>query len=53
MTVKELKDRLGNFPDDYIVFVPDSMEIGYTQALHVSSGVNEFDRCIYIDDYEE
>lgn len=53
MTVRELKELLDNFPDTHIVFIPDSMEIGYTQALHVSCGVNEFDNCIYIDDYEE
>ena len=53
MTVKELKERLNVYPDNYLVFIPNSVEIGYTLALNVSSGVNEFDNCVYIDDYEE
>lgn len=53
MTVKELKDRLDNFPENYIVYIPNSIDFGYAQALNVSSGVNELDTCVYIDDCED
>ena len=53
MTVKELKDKLDNFPENYIVYIPNSIDFGYAQALNVSFGINELDACIYIDDYEE
>ena len=59
MTVKELKECLAEFPDDLIVMIPN---IGWTpennqaeivKAMNVSRGVNEYDGCVFIDNYEE
>lgn len=59
MTVKELKDQLSKFDDNLIVMIPNA---GWTPfnnqfecipAKNVSQGVNEWDCCLFIDDYEE
>ena len=59
MTVRELKDRLEQFPDGSIVLIPNcfwhpySVEPTMIPATSVARGVNEFDGCIIIDDYTE
>ena len=59
MTVKELKDKLNRFNDNLIVMIPN---IGWTPfnnqfecvaATNVAQGINEFDGCLFIDDYTE
>lgn len=57
MTVKELKEKLDQFDDNLIVMIPNQ-EWPYSPELdvpakHVSQGINEFDGCLFIDDYEE
>ena len=51
MTVKELKDKLNEFDDNLVVLIPNSM--GYISAKNIAQGVNEFDGCVFIDDYVE
>lgn len=58
MTVKELKEKLNEFDDNLIVMIPNQEWPDYSDKLdvpakHVSQGVNEFDGCLFIDDYEE
>lgn len=59
MTVGELKARLKQFPDDLTVLVPN---IDWTPLNHVpemiiatnvTQGINEYDGCVFIDDYVE
>lgn len=52
MTVKELKEKLNQLPDNCIVCIPDS-SAGYTLVENVTHGVNEFDGLVFIDDYVE
>lgn len=52
MTVKELKEKLNEFDDNLIVMACTDMG-GYFEVNNVSRGVNEFDGCLFIDDYEE
>lgn len=51
MTVKELRERLEGFPDNLIVFVPD--DLGFSPLLHIAQGVNEADRCLFLDFCED
>lgn len=59
MTVKELKEKLNQFPDNLIITIPnqDWSPFGNKPqsipAKHVSRGCNEADGCVFIDDYEE
>ena len=58
MTVKELKEKLSQFPDNCIVCVPNINwdvvgNVGYVPAQHVSQGINELDGIVFIDDYME
>lgn len=60
MTVRELKEKLKQFPDNYIVLVTADVEtrkshdgFPYIQAEHVGRGINELDGCVIIDDYVE
>jgi hypothetical protein len=59
MTVKELKEKLDKFDENLIVMVPDANWtpdknwFPCVQATSVTRGVNEFDGCIFIDDYVE
>ena len=58
MTVKELKEKLNEFPDSCIVCIPTINwnavgNINYIVAQNVSIGVNEFDNVVFIDDYVE
>lgn len=59
MIVKELKEKLEHFPENYVVLIPnqnlykDRNPPFYTQAENVSKGMNETDGCVIIDDYVE
>jgi hypothetical protein len=60
MTVKELKEKLEQFPDNYIVIVTADWEtrkrnnwFPYAEATGVLKGVNELDGTVLIDDYVE
>lgn len=59
MTVKELKEKLNQFDDNLIVMIPNenlyrgSDPIWCVPATNISQGVNEFDGCVFIDDYTE
>ena len=59
MTVKELKEKLNEFDDHLIVMIPNagwhpfSIDPPDIPATSVKQGVNEFDGCLFIDDYVE
>ena len=58
MTVKELKELLNEFDDNLIVMIPnryleEAHQHHSVSARHVSQGANEFDGCLFIDDYAE
>ena len=59
MTVRELKERLNKFPDNYVVLIPnenlyiDRNAVFYVAAKNVSRGLNEMDGYVIIDDYVE
>jgi hypothetical protein len=59
MTVKELKEKLNQFNDNLIVMIPNKDCFLYQRALpdvparNVTQGINGFDGCLFIDDYEE
>ena len=52
MTVKELKEKLNRFDDNLIVMACTDMG-GFFEITHISKGINEFDGCLFIDDYVE
>ena len=54
MTVKELIEKLKQFPENCTVMIPDDYSpIGYTPLTDISRGVNEADGCVFLTDYEE
>ena len=55
MTVKELKEKLEQMPDDYIVLIDADPynDFPYTEATCVTRGFNELDGYVLIDDYIE
>ena len=60
MTVKELKEKLEQFPDNCVVLINADEEtrrchngFPYIEATHVATGLNELDSCVIIDDYVE
>ena len=59
MTVKELKEKLEQFPDNCIVMIPNqdwylgSTPTWYMPAVNVARGVNEEDGCVFISYIEE
>ena len=60
MTVKELKSKLEEFPENYLVLINADEEtrrlhdcFPYTEATCVAKGFNELDGCVIIDDYVE
>lgn len=59
MTVKELKEKLEQFPENCVVMIPnenlyrDSKVLWCVPAEHVSRGCNEEDGCVFITDYVE
>lgn len=53
MTVKELRNELSKYPDNFLVLMFDAeLDIGYTTISNITQGVNEFDGCIFIDKSE-
>ena len=53
MTVKELKEKLTQFPEDCVVLIPSNNAFIYTRAENVTMGFNEMDGCVIIDEYVE
>lgn len=55
MTVKELKEKLEQMPDNYIVLIDADPynDFPYTEVTSVTKGFNELDGCVFIDDYVE
>lgn len=59
MTVKELKEKLEQFPDNCVVLIPNRgwrpylIQPTMIPATSVTTGVNEFDGYVIIDDYVE
>lgn len=55
MTVKELREKLEQLPDNYIVLIDADpyRDFPYTEATCVVKGFNELDGCVLIDDYVE
>ena len=53
MTVKELKEELNKFDDNLTVLIPSECYPWYTSCTNIAQGINEFDGCIILDDYEE
>ena len=59
MTVKELKEKLNQFPDHLVVMIPNmswtpfNNQFECVTAKNVTQGVNEFDGALFIDDYVE
>lgn len=59
MTVKELKEKLNQFPDNCLVMIPnerlhiDPHPIWAVHATSVTQGINEFDGMVFICDYTE
>lgn len=59
MTVKELKERLEQLPENCVVLIPnenlykDSPVKWYVVAENVARGINEMDGYVIIDDYVE
>jgi hypothetical protein len=51
MTVRELKEKLEQFPEKSIVLIPIDGRLG--PATNVAFGFNELDGCVIIDDYVE
>ena len=58
MTVRELIEKLEQFPENCVVMIPNpdwrpSMNCPYIHATSAARGVNEMDGCVIIDDYAE
>ena len=62
MTVKELKEKLEQFPDNCIVMIPNQEShltltfpypIWYLPATNVAQGTNEEDGCVFISHIED
>ena len=59
MTVKELKEKLNEFNENFVVLIPKSdfknskSCFPYTSNLHIAKGFNELDCAVIIDDYVE
>lgn len=59
MTVGELKAKLEQFPDDLTVLMPNPdfddywIRKRFSMVSNVTRGVNEYDGCVFIDDYVE
>lgn len=59
MTVRELIEKLEQFPESSVILIPNcgwhpySIEPTMIPATSVAMGVNEFDGCVIIDDYVE
>ena len=59
MTIKELKEKLNQFPDNLIVMIPNqdlhrlSNPVWSVPATDVYRGCNEADGCVFIENDED
>ena len=59
MTVRELIEKLEQFPANCIVMIPnqswhpDGHTPSHVPVTNVAIGCNEADGCVFLDDYEE
>lgn len=56
MTVSELQEKLNCFPQNAQVVLSSCLlpdHVWFIPIKNVSSGVNEFDGLVFIDDYED
>ena len=59
MTVRELIEKLEQFPESYVVLIPnaswnpDGHTPSHVPVTNVAIGCNEFDACVFLDDYVE
>ncbi len=51
MTVRELIEKLEQFPENCVVLIPGDGR--YIHATNVAIAFNEMDSCVIIDDYVE
>ena len=51
MTVRELIEKLEQFPENAVILIPIEGRLG--PATNVAFGFNELDGCVIIDDYVE
>lgn len=51
MTVRELKEKLKQFPENAVILIPIEGRLG--PATNVEFGFNELDGAVIIDDYVE
>ena len=52
--MRELEEMLGQFPENYIVMIPDEDGlIGYTSINHIAKGLNDECGYVFICDYME
>lgn len=53
VTVKELKEKLDQLPDNFIVMIPGPACYRWEPAVNVVKGFNEADGCVFIDSCED
>ena len=59
MTVRELIEKLEQFPKNCVVLIPnvswnpDGRTTSHVYVRSVTIGCNELDGCVFLDDYEE
>lgn len=59
MTVRELKEKLEQFPENCVVLIPnvswnpDEHTPSHVPVRSVTIGCNELDGCVFLDDYVE
>ena len=59
MTVRELKEKLEQFPENCVVLIPnvgwnpDGHTPSHVPVTPVAIGSNELDGCVFLDEYEE
>ena len=59
MTVRELKEKLEQFPENCVVLIPNvswnpnGRTPSHVPVVSVAMGGNEYDGCIFLDEYEE
>ena len=59
MTVRELKEKLEQFRQNLVVMIPnpswnpDGHTPSHVPVTSVTIGCNEYDGCVFLDDYEE
>lgn len=54
MTVKELKEKLEQLPDDlFVMMINPEISDWFVPVANIIRGVNEADSCVFIDSYWE